>query len=250
MQAQLIAAFMLLTRLPVSRLKPVVLADDFAASIWAFPLVGLIVGLIAAAVYGTAYWLGMPPLLATGWMLAATLLVTGALHEDGLADTADGFGGGGTPARKMDIMRDSRIGSYGALAVIVATLVRVGAVVAIARPSVVAAALVVGAMLGRAALIVLVSVLDPARADGLGGSMTRPKARVAAIGLGPALVAPLVLLPFGAGVAAIGAAVVAAFAMSAFSRRQIGGYTGDVLGAAEIVVECSVLSAVACFAVS
>src|SRR5437763_523525 len=86
------------------------------AACWALPLIGLIVGAIAALVLLGAAWIGMTPAVAAGLALAAAVLVTGGLHEDGLADTADGLGGGKDRDHKLAIMRDSRIGSYGVLA--------------------------------------------------------------------------------------------------------------------------------------
>ena len=98
---------MLLTRLPLFTTPHV----DPAKCVWAYPIVGATVGAITAAAYAAAAWLGLSPMLASGWTLAVAVLLTGALHEDGLADVADGFGGGATAARKLEIMRDSRIGS-------------------------------------------------------------------------------------------------------------------------------------------
>ena len=108
-------ALMLLTRLPAGRIDP---APTIAAAAWAFPLAGAVVGVLQALVLIAAIGLGLPMAMAAGLALAAGVLATGGLHEDGLADCADGFGGGRSPARKLEIMRDSRIGSYGALALI------------------------------------------------------------------------------------------------------------------------------------
>src|SRR5271168_821970 len=101
---------MLLTRLPVGRSG----GSDLARTVWAFPVVGLVVGLLGGLVYWALARLGVPAFLAASWAFVAILLVTGAFHEDGLADTVDGFGGGRTRERKLEIMRDSRIGAYGA----------------------------------------------------------------------------------------------------------------------------------------
>src|ERR1019366_4569859 len=108
---------MLLTRLPVGWFSGTQAPAGIADAVWAFPIAGAVVGGIGGGVFWGCSALGLPPAVAAVWTLVATLLVTGALHEDGLADTADGFGGGRTREQKLEIMRDSRIGSFGALAV-------------------------------------------------------------------------------------------------------------------------------------
>ena len=171
--------------------------------------------------------------------VAAGMLATGALHEDGLADTADGFGGGGTTGRKLEIMRDSRIGSFGALALMLALGLRVAALAALADPGRAAAALVAAGMLGRGAMIGMMVALPRARPDGMAATLGPVPPGAAAIGL--AVAAACVLLPHGA--RALLAAVLAGALMVWLARRQIGGYTGDVLGATEQAAECAVLVA-------
>ena len=243
--ADLLAAFMLLTRLPVGRFAPGDAPSDLGRCVWVFPLVGLTVG----ALGGLLYWLmnkaGAPPLLAAAWTLAGTMAVTGALHEDGLADTADGFGGGASPARKMEIMRDSRIGSYGALALLLSVIVRVAAIAALGHPLLVMKALVVAGMLGRSGMIVLLLGLAPARNNGMGASVGKPGAWRAALGAGLAIAAPLLFLPLLPAVATIVLGLGCSVVVMKFAHRQIGGYTGDVLGACEVVIECVVLTVTA-----
>jgi adenosylcobinamide-GDP ribazoletransferase len=215
---------------------PATLAD----SAWVFPVVGAVVGAVGAL----AYWpcaFAMAPAVAAAWALAVMLLATGALHEDGLADTADGFGGGRTPERKREIMRDSRIGAFGALALTVTLAARGAALASLAAPGRVAAALVVAGALGRGAILVLLLLLRPARPDGLASGLGESAAGRSAIGLLLAAAFAFVLLPFGAACWSCGAAVVAAAALAWAAHRQIGGYTGDVLGAASVLAECAVL---------
>src|SRR5581483_4801539 len=114
------------TRLPLLRGTPIA-GDAVAKAAWAFPVAGLLVGLIGAVVYTLARRFGLPPWPASALTVAATMLVTGALHEDGLADTADGFGGGKKREQKLEIMRDSRIGTYGVCTLVVSILLRVAA---------------------------------------------------------------------------------------------------------------------------
>ena len=147
---ELSAAILFLTRLPLPRHAP----EDGAVArgAWAFPLAGFVVGLIAAAVYAIAHALVLFPWPAAALAIAATLLVTGCLHEDGLADTADGFGGGDTRARKLDIMRDSRIGTYGVCALAISLLIRTDAIASLTETGLVAAALIAAHSGGRAAM--------------------------------------------------------------------------------------------------
>lgn len=138
--ADLRMAASFVTILPVASSKSA--ADGaIARSTWALPVAGLMVGLAGALVYKVSSRFGLTPNLAALLTLAATALITGALHEDGLADTADGLGGGRTRERKLEIMRDSRIGTYGVCALILSFGLRWSALAAIANPWAVALAL-------------------------------------------------------------------------------------------------------------
>jgi adenosylcobinamide-GDP ribazoletransferase len=244
-RADLLAAFMLLTRLPVAWLGNSGMPADLARCVWAFPVVGLVVNGLGGLLYWLAHRFGMPPLVAGAWVLAATLIATGALHEDGLADTADGFGGGTTPVRKLEIMRDSRIGSYGALALLLSVVVRVAAIGELTRPRPVVTALIVAGMLGRTGMLVPLLLLRPARGDGMGAAVGKVPASSAVAGFGLAVAACWVLLPVRSAIAAVLLGFGAAWAVARLAQAQIGGYTGDVLGASEVIAECVVLSAAA-----
>jgi adenosylcobinamide-GDP ribazoletransferase len=238
MRAELAGAFMLLTRLPAGWLAGGRAPAAFADTVWAYPVVGAVVGGIGGAAYWACCRLGLPPAVGAVWTLAAMLLATGALHEDGLADTADGFGGGRTRDRKLEIMRDSRIGSFGALALMLSLAARGAAIAALATPGHVIAALIAAGALGRGAMLVVLLLLPPARADGLAAGLGASRIGRVATGL---LLAAVAAHAFWAGIAA----VLAALAMAWTARRQIGGYTGDVLGATSVVTECVVLSLLA-----
>jgi adenosylcobinamide-GDP ribazoletransferase len=242
----LAGGFMLLTRLPVARFVRFGGPADLARCVWAFPVVGLVVGGMGGTVYWLGRWVGMPPLLGAVWALAVTMILTGGLHEDGLADTADGFGGGGSPGRKMEIMRDSRIGSYGALALILSVVVRVGAMAALDRPMIVLCAMIVAGMVGRSGMLVLLLALPAVRADGMGASVGRPSAGRAGVGLGLAVVAAFLLLHAVPAIAVVVLGFGAASIMARVAHSQIGGHTGDVLGASEVVTECVVLTVLVC----
>jgi adenosylcobinamide-GDP ribazoletransferase len=242
--AELTHAFGLLTRLPVGRFARPAPVEP-AACVWAYPIVGGAVG----AIGGAAYWLtrsvAMPPALAAIWALAAMIAVTGAFHEDGLADTADGFGGGATREKKLEIMRDSRIGTFGVLALALSLAIRVAAMVAIADRACIAAALVLAACLGRGATVGILMMLSPARRDGLGVSVGRPTTPRAAAALAVCTATAFLLLPASTASLALLLAGAACVAMTLLARAQIGGYSGDVLGAGEQVTECMVLTLLA-----
>ncbi len=226
-------ALMLLTRAPMGVIAA---PPELSACVWAYPLAGVLTGVVAGAVLALAHWLALPPLACGLMAVAAGVLVTGGLHEDGLADLADGLGGGATRARKLEIMRDSRIGSYGALALVLAVGLR-AAFVASAPGGWAGVGLLVGlGAVSRAVLPVLMLALPQARAEGLGArasASVAPGRVAAAVALG--LVVAVLCLPWAVWVcvaAGLGAALVGALA-----ARQLGGITGDVLGAAQVVAE-------------
>ena len=242
---ELAAAFGLLTRLPVGPFLPDHAVRNYADCVWAYPVVGVKIGLLGGVAFWLAVQCGVPPALAAGWTLAALALMTGGLHEDGLADTADGFGGGRGRERKLEIMRDSRIGSYGAIALMLSLGLRWAAIAAIASPFAVLQALIVAGALGRAAMAAVLLALKPARADGLAASLGQVPVLATATGLAIALLAAVLLLPFFTACAVIAFASIGVAAMVLLAREQVGGYTGDVLGATEIVVECLVMTVLA-----
>jgi adenosylcobinamide-GDP ribazoletransferase len=219
---------------------------DVGRIAWASPVAGVAVGLIGALVLALAALLGLPPLLRAGLATAALVAVTGALHEDGLADAADGFGGGATRARKLEIMRDSRIGAYGALAIALALILRVGALAAALDGGFwrAGSSLVLVAALSRAAALTPLALLPPARADGAGAAASRLDSSALAAAWGSALVIAVALGLVALGLAhALLAALTSAagaLAMVALARRAIGGQTGDVAGAAQ---QCSEIAA-------
>jgi adenosylcobinamide-GDP ribazoletransferase len=235
---------MLLTRLPLGRFGGTG-ASDLGHGVWAFPVVGLFVGLVGALVYWGMHRLGMPAFLAASWTLVAILLATGAFHEDGLADMADGFGGGGTRERKLEIMRDSRIGTYGAVALGLSLLIRISALAALERPHLVLVALVAAAIVGRGGMIVPLLVLQPARPDGMAAGMLDIPRWSAVLGFGLVSLALLFCLPAGKAIVVAFVALATCFGLARLARSQIGGHSGDVLGATEVIVECVTLTMLA-----
>lgn len=218
-----------LTRLPIRPEEPAGLSA-LARAARCFPLVGLGVGLIAGVVYAVAIEFLLPPLLAGVLAMTGAILVTGALHEDGLADTVDGFGGGGDREAKLRIMRDSRIGTYGVIALILILGAQVAALAALADSGDVAAALMVCHAASRALLVPVMHLEAPARSDGLAASAGRPNSATTLWALGIGVVVALIFAgPFD-GIVASAVGAGAAWAIVRLARRQIEGITGDVLG--------------------
>jgi adenosylcobinamide-GDP ribazoletransferase len=236
-------ALIFLTRLPL-RHDGAITGEDLARASWANPLAGALIGAAGAVVFWLAYALGLTPLLSALLAVAATILLTGALHEDGLGDVADGFGGAFEREKKLAIMRDSRIGAYAGLALILSVAIRAAAVAALAQPELAAAGLIAAHAGARGLIPVLMRSFPLARAEGLAAYAGEPPAASAWAALALAALICLALLG-AAGLAALLLGALAAFAMGALARRQIGGYTGDVLGAAEQLAEAALLIAAA-----
>jgi len=260
----LIGAVAFLTRVPMPHphgASP----PNFARAHRAFPLIGAAIGAVVGAVYSIlrncmrqsdnikAAANAMAP-LAKEWLddligaaacaLGASALLTGGLHEDGLADVADGFGGGRDKAAKLEIMRDSRLGSYGALALLVSFGAKASALAALPQNAAIAA-LIAAHALARGILPAMAMSMPYARSDGLAAAAGRPEAATAAIAVGLAVLIAFLALPIGAAVGSVLMAAISAVIIGVLASRQIGGQTGDVLGCAEQVAETAILLLIA-----
>ena len=239
--AEATLALAMLTRLPVPQLRD---CPPVGASAWAWPLAGVVVGGLQAAVLLAAAAV-LPPAMAAGLALAAGLLLTGALHDDGLADLADGLSGGRTPAQRLEIMKDSRIGSHGAVALITALGLRWAALAAIAawHPAAIFAALIDAQAASRAGLGLMNLAGPQARPRGFAAAatdgLTAPRA-TAAIALAAALA--LATLPLTQALTLLAAVALTQLLLLRHARRRLGGITGDVLGAAQITAEIAALA--------
>ena len=234
------AALRFLTRVPVRTARPAGEQAPLRRAVRAFPIVGALVGLAAGIVYGIAGGIGLPDIVAAVLAVGAAALITGALHEDGLADMADGFGGGASAERKLAIMRDSRIGAYGVIALVVVLAAKVGAIADLGADAgetgLAIAALVAAAAASRAAMPALMLWLAPARSDGLAADAGSPPATHVWTGLALALVLAVGLLTWS-GLVAFLIAGLGTAAVAWLAERQIGGYTGDVLGGTQQIAE-------------
>ncbi len=220
-------------------------AWQLAYSAWAFPLVGAGIGGLAALAFLLAQLVGLGAWPAAILSVLASVALTGGLHEDGLADTADGFFGGRDREAKLTIMRDSRVGTFGVLATVLSLALRAAALADIADVIHAGLALVAAHAVSRATLPAAMYAMAPARSGGLGVAAGSPRfwnvVTAAVIGI---LIAMAALGPMR-GAIALGATSVAAVMLGRLARRQIGGYTGDVLGAFQQVGEIVMLLAAA-----
>lgn len=236
---ELLLAAVFMTRLPL-RLRHEPDAGTYSRSMGWYPLIGAGLGLVGGAVYALAGLANLPPATAGLLAVAAMTWASGGLHEDGLADIADGFGGGRTRERKLEIMRDSRLGSYGVLALVFSVGLRASALTAFGAAPATTAALVAAAACSRAILPAMAWTMQPARKDGLGAGHGRPPTkRVALALLSGAVVALLAVGPATPAVALVAAG--AATGVGALATRHIRGYTGDVLGGTQQVAEVAIL---------
>lgn len=234
-----VVAAMFLTRLPVRGPQA-----ELAGAVIAFPLVGIAVGALGGGTFWLAALAGLPPLACALVALAATAILTGALHEDGLADTADGLAGQ-TPDDSIRIMRDSRIGGYGVLAMIFSVGLRATALAALADPLAVVLAMAAAGAISRAAMPVVMLALPSASTTGMGAAAGKPAAIDMLFGIGLAALLALTLLGPRGALATLAAATIATLAIATLARRRLGGYTGDVLGAVQQTVDITALLALA-----
>lgn len=231
-----------LTRLPVGAAREPVLADPDRALARAVPwfgVVGAVVGGLTALAYAAAHW-ALPPLPAAFVAVAVAVVVTGAFHEDGLADSADALWGGYEPERRLAILKDSRHGTFGVAALVLGLGLRVSLLAALG-PASAAGALVAAGALGRGAAIVLMTTTAPARAEGLGASYVHAlKPLAAAVGLAAAVALGAAGLA-GWVVVAVPVALLTTWTARRLAVTKLGGVVGDVLGAAEQLAELAVL---------
>ena len=204
-----------LTRIP---LPSFLFRDHIAASsaAWGFPVVGLLIGVVQALVLGLLVALGLHSVVVAVLVMGGSIMLTGALHEDGLGDVADSLGGG-TRERKLDIMKDSRLGTFGVL---------VGA-----------------SVVSRALMTVVWAVLPAASAQGLGSQRPSLVTGLVALAIGCAVL--VALMPLAGMIILVGTlfAIITAVAFALFARWQYGGVTGDVCGATQILTELAFYAA-------
>lgn len=244
--AAFVMSMSFLTRLPIPfrrTLDPAPLTHAMGM----FPVAGAVIGGLTGGVLELADLARLPPFACAVAALAASALITGALHEDGLSDMADGFGGGATREDRLEIMRDSRIGAYGALALCFVTLARASfytTLLDLPRWTTIAL-LACAAAFSRALIVDLMWATRPARRDGLSVMAGRPSRNVTLLalalgGIGCGVGSGYLLNP-SAGLLALVAGGATLGLVRAIAMRKIGGQTGDVIGAAQVLTELAML---------
>lgn len=248
--AETARALAFLTRLPVPNTY---FNDDDAhnetiQSAGYFPAAGIVIGLLGSVAFIITHILHLPPALSSAIAIIGVIILTGALHEDGLGDIADGFGGGATKERRLEIMKDSRLGTYGVIAVISSLLLRVLALTAILQTSGVIAAcfaMIAANAASRGAMVWMWSDLPPARIDGVSGQLGKPHENAVSIaavmGLGSALIFGVLGTGFISATIAIVLSVMIMIGFQKLCMKMIGGQTGDTLGACQQLVEITML---------
>ncbi|SHE48030.1 cobalamin-5'-phosphate synthase [Litoreibacter ascidiaceicola] len=214
-----------------------------AKAAWAYPVAGLVVGLLACTFGAVLTRFGLPAGMTAAAILLALSLLTGAMHEDGLADAADGLWGGNTPERRLHIMKDSHIGAYGVIALITGFALRWSALTALLSAGWLWTPVLVAAITSRAAMAYVMDALPNARNSGLSSLTGRPGKPATRIAAGITAVA--VLLGFGfSGLWLLVVATLTLFLCATLARYKIGGQTGDILGATQQATEITVLGTI------
>jgi adenosylcobinamide-GDP ribazoletransferase len=226
----------LLTRLPVR-------SDGArgARAGWAWPLAGAVVAFFATAAGWIAYHLGLPEGFAAALTLMLLIVQTGAMHEDGLADCADGFWGGWSTGRRLEIMKDSRIGAYGVIALAISLIARWSLLVTLLQAQILWGPVIAAAAISRVPMLMLMRYLPSARSGGLSERTGVPDQETVVMANVLALLVALVATGFVALLAALAVAATA-FGFSKVALSKIGGQTGDVLGAVQQMSEIAALA--------
>lgn len=245
--ASFLMALRFLTRMPVPFVRTVD-PPPLKDSMWMFPVVGAVVGALMGLAMVMADLARLPELFCGLFALAIGAMLTGAFHEDGLADVADGFGGGNTREERLEIMKDSRIGAYGTITLVITLMARASLLPALLVLDPLAVILLVAgaAAFSRALMVDLLWATRPARSNGLSALAGQPSRNTTLLalaigGLFAGVGGSLVLTP-EAGVLALVAGGLALAMVRALAMKKIGGQTGDVCGAGQVMAETAMLA--------
>jgi adenosylcobinamide-GDP ribazoletransferase len=242
------------TRLPISWPEDLP-RERITRAFQAAPIVGLATGLIGALVYALAFWAfgGSVHICAT-LAVAAQILSTGAFHEDGFADFFDGVGGGQTSEKRLEIMRDSRIGTFGSVALLLAVILKIFLIAEIAQIWQAGLALIISGTLARVALVQFMAMVKPAAENGVSADVGQPTTfeTTTATIIGAVVSGISVVLAFQLGfimpaIGAVAGAALGAIVIAAVSKKHLGGQTGDALGASAVAAELGALAGIVIF---
>jgi len=232
-------ALSFLTRLPASR-------KDFSGiklsqATWSFPIIGMAIGLGGGTAYLSLIWMSFSPIIAAWGAITFQILLTGALHEDGLADTADGLAATRSLAQRLEIMRDSRIGSYGVLALIIALSLRADAISGLYNAPRILFIFIAAGALSRAFIVLLMRSTPSTKPDGLAASTGRPSATQTTIALLIGFLCLLFAKPSAAGIFIFLGVSACFLVIRSVIRKNFGGITGDTIGAMQVIMETALL---------
>ncbi len=236
---EFVSGVRLLTIIPAGRTNAVPVC--LTGTTWSYPVIGAIIGLIGGMVFAISVVTGLPTFLAAVISLVSTIFLTGALHEDGLADTADSIGSGLTHSARLKIMHDSRTGAYGALALIISLSLRAGALAALTDSWLVSMALISAGGLSRGILPLVMSRVPLASNTGMAAVVGTPSISMAITAFITSCVLTTICLGISTGLLVTALSLLVAWVSSYLARRYWGGYNGDLLGAAQQTTEITVL---------
>lgn len=240
MLRDLASATVFLTRLPLPQSLCHDTSDAWRTTTWAYPVVGILIGGFTGGMVLGGMILGLSAPLSALLAVSLSLVMTGALHEDGLADTADGFGGGKDRDRKLAIMKDSHIGTYGVLALITMVGMKAAALWDLAHTQHIMMPVVLCAVLSRAAMLIPIATLPSARAGGLADGMVtvgRTEMIKASGVVGLCLVLACGTMGFWPTVLTLGTMGLATLGITRLMRQHVGGFTGDTIGTTQLTSE-------------
>ena len=243
----LMACVQFLSRLPIPEFLANHDKPDLAKSSRMFPIAGLVISAPAIIVMMLLGLLDVPSQVIAAVVISIQLVVTGALHEDGLADCADGFGGGRNLEDKLAIMKDSHVGAFGVSASIMALVLRFVLLSSFLDISILAAilALLSAQLLSRAVQVAFWQSLPPARPDGLAGTLGQPDGAAIqwalAIGIIGAITLTFFAFPAISVFLSMAMTILAVIAFHLLCKKQINGQTGDTIGAIQIITEIAFL---------
>ena len=232
----ILAAFSLLTRVPVQQPHGI----RWSSSSWAWPIPGIAVGAFGAAVALLMTVAGGGPAIAAMFAIGGMVVLTGAMHEDGLADYADGAFGGRDRTERLQIMKDSRIGAFGAVTLVLFVLGRHAGLADLFASGLIFGPLIAAAATSRAAMVLALWLAPAAKEEGAAASVGSPHGSFVVLAVLLALVAGVTLIGWLA-VAASLVSLAAGLAIVWHSRRKLGGITGDGLGAVQQTAELGFL---------
>ena len=236
-----------LTRLPF-RIESPIRVSDLGSAVHMFPVIGLIAGSLGAAAFWIAAQIGLNSIASGAIGLAAVVWITGALHEDGLADFFDGISAWNRD-RRLEIMRDSSIGAFGVLALIFSIVFKVSILAELLKDGIAFSALIAAVAISRGMMPLLMYFMKPARADGLGSEAGRPSGKAVGMAVIISGLISGILFDGWSAILILFSAAIVVMGLGLLAQRRLGGYTGDVLGAAQQFAEISVLAVAGAYAV-